>query len=100
MKSKLLLTALAVSTMTGCTTTQRGAGLGAVLGAGAGAIIGHQTGHKGAGALIGAAVGGLGGAAVGNHLQEKRFCSKCGYTTSSKNSFCPTDGTSLRIQSK
>jgi len=92
--------ALSTTVITGCTTTQRGAGIGAVLGAGAGAIIGHQSGNRGAGALIGAAVGGLGGAAVGNHVSEKRFCSKCGYTTTSDESFCPKDGNALKVKSK
>ena len=55
----------------GCTTTQQGAGIGAVVGAGAGAIIGHNTGAgPGAGALVGAAVGGLGGALAGDAIDE------------------------------
>lgn len=61
----------------GCTTTQKGAGVGAAIGAGAGAIIGYQSGRTAEGAAIGAAVGGLGGALVGEQMAIK-FCPVCG----------------------
>ena len=98
MRKKIFSTLLLVTTVCGCTTTQKSAGIGAAVGAGVGAIIGHQSGHRGEGALIGAALGGLGGAAVGKHISEKRFCPICGYTTTSKASFCPNDGTRLKIK--
>ena len=64
----------------GCTTTGRGAAIGAgagtALGAASGAIIGHQSGHTGEGALIGglvgAAAGTATGAAVGHANQRNR----------------------------
>ncbi len=45
---------------------------GGVLGAGAGALIGNAVGHPGAGALIGGGMGALGGAAIGNEMQNQR----------------------------
>ena len=100
MIKRIIVTGLAVLTVQGCTTTQKGAGIGAVLGAGAGAIIGHQTGNRGAGALIGGALGAAGGAAAGHHMSEKRFCSECGYTTTSGEFYCPKDGNALKVKSK
>ncbi len=100
MKKELFLAAAIVVSTAGCTTTQRGAGIGAAVGGLGGAIIGHQTGNKGGGALLGAALGGLGGVAIGNHISEKRFCPQCGYTTSANESYCPKDGSGLRIKSK
>jgi len=52
----------------GCTTTQKGAGIGAVGGGAAGAIIGNQSGHATEGALIGAGAGALGGALIGHEM--------------------------------
>lgn len=62
-----------LAAMTGCSTTQKGAGIGAVLGAGAGALIGHGgNAGSGEGALIGAAIGVVGGALTGYIIEEKQ----------------------------
>lgn len=81
----------------GCTTTQKGAGIGSVIGAGTGAIIGHQKGKTAEGALIGAAAGAAGGALIGDAMETK-FCPTCGegYTGGVMN--CPKDGTPLRFK--
>ncbi|NOX98004.1 MAG: hypothetical protein GXO98_08125 [Nitrospirae bacterium] len=55
--------------LTGCTTTQKGAGIGAATGAVLGTIIGHQSGKEIEGAAIGAAVGGITGAAIGKKAE-------------------------------
>lgn len=85
---------LCVITLYGCTTTQKGAGVGAVTGAGLGAIIGHQSGRTGEGAAIGAAVGGLGGALIGEQM-DKKFCPVCGATYPADVEYCPRDGARL-----
>ena len=61
-----------LASLTACTTTQKGAGIGAASGALLGAIIGHQSDHRTEGALVGAAVGGLAGALVGDGIDEHR----------------------------
>ncbi|MFQ5681280.1 MAG: glycine zipper domain-containing protein [Candidatus Omnitrophota bacterium] len=79
----------------GCSTTQKGAGIGTVAGAGLGAIIGHQSGRAAEGALI----GGLGGAATGALIGEKmdkKFCPKCGRRFTSGVKYCPVDGAELK----
>lgn len=58
--------------LAGCTTTQKGAGIGAATGAALGAIIGHQSGETGEGAVIGAAAGAAVGAAVGDQMERRR----------------------------
>ncbi len=83
----------------GCTTTQKGAGVGAATGAGIGAIIGHQSGDTAEGAAIGAAVGGLGGAIAGEKISRK-FCPKCGRDFPSDVEYCPYDGTKLEYKQK
>ncbi|MCM8778704.1 MAG: glycine zipper domain-containing protein [Candidatus Omnitrophica bacterium] len=81
----------------GCTTTQKGAGIGAAVGAGAGAIIGHQRGKTAEGAAIGAAVGGLGGALIGDAMAVK-FCPVCGAEYPADVKYCPKDGTELKFK--
>lgn len=79
----------------GCSTTQKGAGIGAVAGAGLGAIIGHQSGHTAEGAII----GGLGGAAAGalaGEQMDTKFCPTCGKHFTSGTTYCPVDGTALK----
>lgn len=90
----LILAALVLS---GCTTIQRGAGIGAAVGAGAGAVIGHQKGRTAEGAAIGAAVGGLGGALVGEQAARK-FCPVCGASYTVGTQYCPKDGTELKFK--
>lgn len=94
MGRKLLFSILAVF-IAGCTTTQKGAGVGAAAGAGLGAIIGHQSGHTAEGAVI----GGLGGAAAGALIGEqmdKKFCPVCGKRYKEGVQYCPVDGAELK----
>jgi osmotically inducible lipoprotein OsmB len=69
-----LLSLLAGAFFLGCseplTTTEKSAGIGAVVGTSLGGVIGSATGHAGAGAGIGAAIGLIGGALVGEQVQE------------------------------
>lgn len=69
--------AVVIATASGCTTTQKGAGLGALAGAALGGVIGHQSGHGGEGAAIGAGVGAVSGALLGEQM-DKKYCPKCG----------------------
>lgn len=85
--------------ITGCTGTQKGAGLGGLIGAGTGAIIGHQSGHAKEGALIGTAVGAAGGALIGDQMQSK-FCPSCGAEYTSGVKYCPKDGAELRFKQR
>jgi len=57
--------------LSGCTTTQKGAGIGAVTGAAIGTIIGHQSGEEGEGAVLGAALGGGVGAVIGDQMTRR-----------------------------
>jgi uncharacterized protein YcfJ len=68
---KKLLTTLSVAaivtvSLVGCTKTQEGAGVGAVVGALAGQAIGGDTGAT----LIGAGAGAIIGGAVGNSQEN------------------------------
>lgn len=83
----------------GCTSTQKGAGVGTLIGAGAGAIIGHQSGHAAEGALIGGAAGAAGGALIGDAIDSK-FCPVCGKQFGSDVQYCPEDGTELKVIQK
>lgn len=63
---------LSVAVIAGCTTQQKGAGIGAGAGAVIGGVIGHQSGNTAAGVAIGAAIGGLGGYVVGDVIEERK----------------------------
>jgi uncharacterized protein YcfJ len=63
----LAVTALATTTLLGCTKTEEGASWGAGIGALAGQAIGGDTG----GTLIGAGVGALVGGAIGNSQEQE-----------------------------
>lgn len=89
--------ALTVVTASSCTTTQKGAGIGALTGAVLGGIIGHQSGHGGEGAGIGAAVGGLAGALVGEQM-DKKYCPACGKPYDKSVEYCQKDGTKLEYK--
>ncbi len=91
------LIALTIVTANGCTTTQKGAGIGALGGAALGGIIGHQSGHGGEGAGIGAAVGGLTGALIGEQLDVK-YCPACGKSYYKSVEYCQKDGTKLEYK--
>ena len=94
MKNLVLILVVAMLAV-GCTTIQKGAGVGAAIGAGLGAVIGHQSGETAAGAAIGAAAGGLGGALIGEQL-DKKFCPECGRRFKSSVQYCPYDGIELQ----
>ncbi len=81
--------------LSGCTTTQKGAGTGAAIGAGIGAIIGHQSGATAEGAAVGAAAGGLAGALIGEQM-DTQYCPVCGRRSTSGNQYCPYDGAELK----
>lgn len=63
---KLIITLVALTTLTACNATQRGAAVGAGTGAVVGAIA---TGRPG-GAAVGAAAGGLAGALIGRASED------------------------------
>ena len=83
--------------LTGCNTTQKGAGIGTLIGAGTGAIIGHQSGHAAEGALIGGAAGAAGGALIGDKAAVK-FCPECGQDYTGKINFCTKCGVKLKLK--
>lgn len=61
-----ILIIVSLFTVTGCTTTQKGATIGAIGGAGAGAAIGYWGyNERGQDAAVGAAIGAVTGAATG-----------------------------------
>lgn len=99
MKGFAIFCILSLLTISGCTGTQKGAGLGGLMGAGAGAIIGHQSGHTKEGALIGAAAGAAGGALIGDQMDTK-FCPVCGREYTSGVQFCSKDGAELKFKQK
>lgn len=82
--------------LTGCTTTQKGAGIGAATGAVLGTVIGHQSGKEIEGAAIGAAVGGVAGAAIGKEVGKVKFCPTSGMEHPAEDNFCPKHGTELK----
>lgn len=91
---KYLVLFLVVTALVGCSTTQKGTGIGAATGALLGGVIGHQSGDMEEGAAIGAAVGGVGGYAVGREMRSK-FCPVCGTHYDENVQFCPKDGSEL-----
>jgi len=87
---------LVLLVLTGCTTTQKGAGIGAATGAVLGTVIGHQSGKEIEGAAIGAAVGGVAGAAIGKEVGKVKFCPTGGEEYTAEDNFCPKHGTELK----
>ena len=96
---KVLVLVVAGLVIGGCTTTQKGAGIGTLIGAGTGAIIGHQSGHGAEGALIGAVAGAAGGALIGD-AAETKFCPECGKNFTSGVNYCPDCGKALKVKQK
>lgn len=92
-----VMVALSIAALAGCTTTQKGAGLGTLLGAGTGAIIGHQSGRTKEGALIGGAVGAAAGALTGSAMETK-YCPKCGTGYTGGVQYCTKDGSPLKFK--
>ena len=97
MKRSIVFLVMALVVFSGCTGTQKGAGLGGLIGAGTGAVIGHQSGHTKEGALIGAVAGAAGGALIGNQMETK-FCPVCGANYASGIQYCQKDGTELKVK--
>lgn len=92
---KLCAIVLSLGLLVGCTTAQKGAGVGGVAGAGLGAIIGKQSGHTAEGAAIGAGAGAVAGAIIGEQLETK-FCPVCGRRYTGGKQYCTVDGTELK----
>ncbi len=103
MDKKIVVIVFSILFVSGCTTVQKGAGVGAVSGAALGGIIGNQSGSAGEGALIGAGAGALIGALAGDAIEKNKgekpatkFCPKCGRRFQGEETvYCPYDGTSL-----
>ena len=72
----VILLALVLSLLTGCSethrlgTTEKGALTGAALGTGLGAVVGNQSGHAGEGAAIGGATGAIAGGLIGRGMED------------------------------
>ena len=97
MMKYLVILLICAGLFCGCTTTQKGAGIGTLIGAGTGAIIGHQSGHAAEGALIGGAAGAAGGALIGDKAAVK-FCPECGQDYTGKINFCTKCGVKLKLK--
>jgi len=67
---KLFILAAALMSLSACSTTEKGA----AIGAGAGAIVGGVATNSVAGAAVGAAVGGVAGAVIGRVAGEPNEC--------------------------
>lgn len=98
-KGFLIILVFGLVAVLGCTTTQKGAAVGAGSGAVLGGVIGHQSGHGPEGAAIGAAAGGLTGALIGEQM-DTQFCPVCGRRYTSSVKYCPVDGAELKPISK
>ena len=97
MRKSLIFLIFAAVILAGCTTTQKGAAVGATGGSILGGIIGHQSGHGPTGAAIGAGAGAVAGALIGEKM-DKNFCPVCGATYTSDVKYCPKDGTELKLK--
>ena len=69
MKKVLIILAAALA-LSACSTTEQGAGIGAVTGG----LIGAATTGTVGGAVVGAAVGGVAGAVIGHVAGEDGYC--------------------------
>ena len=96
MRNVVVVLILGIVFISGCTATQKGAGIGALLGGGAGYAIGKQSGHGAEGAAIGAGVGAITGGLIGHGMEEKKFCPTCGREFKASQEYCPYDGTLLK----
>ena len=67
---KFLIIAVAALSLSACTTTEQGAGIGAV----AGGLVGAATTGTVAGAAVGAGVGAVTGAVLGQVVGEDGYC--------------------------
>ena len=70
-KLSAMVLALSLSVaIAGCTSTEKGA----VVGAAGGALVGQALGGNTESTIVGAAVGGIAGALIGNSLDRKGYC--------------------------
>mgnify|MGYP000870946188 CR=1 FL=1 len=67
---RMFIAVLAVLSLSACTSTERGAGIGAA----SGAVIGGVATGNVRGAAVGAAVGGVSGALIGNVADQPGRC--------------------------
>lgn len=67
---RMFIPVLAVLSLSACTSTERGAGIGAA----SGAVIGGVATGNVRGAAVGAAVGGVSGALIGNVADQPGRC--------------------------
>ncbi|HVX81531.1 MAG: glycine zipper domain-containing protein [Devosia sp.] len=67
---KFLIIAAATLSLTACTTTEQGAGIGAVTGG----LLGAASTGTVAGAAVGAGVGAVAGAVIGHVAGEDGYC--------------------------
>jgi hypothetical protein len=67
---KFLIIAAAALSLSACSTTEQGAGIGAV----AGGLVGAATTGTVAGAAVGAGVGAVAGAVMGRVADEDGYC--------------------------
>lgn len=95
-KAVIVALAIVLLSLTGCTTTQKGAGIGATTGAILGTVVGHQEGKEIEGAAIGAVIGGVAGSAIGKEVGKVKFCPTCGAEYPVDATFCSKDGTELK----
>jgi len=67
----ILVLALSLGGLVGCTATQKGAAIGAAAGAAVGAAVGNQSGNTKEGAAIGAAAGAVTGGLIGHYMDKQ-----------------------------
>ena len=88
----ITLTALATTSLLGCTKTQEGAAFGAGIGALAGQAIGGDTG----GTLIGAGIGALVGGSMGNDQEQQQGANESTIRRTTVHETLNPDGTITR----
>ena len=67
---RMIFALMAVATLAGCTSTEKGAVVGGVAGGVAGGLL---TGNAG-GVVVGAAAGAIGGALIGQAIDRPGYC--------------------------
>lgn len=67
---KIIIPVLAILSLSACSSTERGAGIGAA----SGAVIGGVATGNVRGAAVGAAIGGVSGAVIGNVADQPGRC--------------------------
>jgi len=67
---KLIIALVAALSLTACTTTEQGAGIGALTGG----LLGAASTGTVAGAAVGAGVGAVAGAVIGHVVGEDGYC--------------------------